>query len=108
MDPELQIALGVLFYGNTDYDRAKDCFESALAVRPRVRSAFCLRVLIERELKVIPGLPAVEQTRLMSFQWRETRGSPRRIQGSAQSTTDLHPSYLQRWRSLWVILISLP
>ncbi|OAX33288.1 TPR-like protein [Rhizopogon vinicolor AM-OR11-026] len=35
VDPETQIALGVLFYTTTDYERAKDCFESALSQRPR-------------------------------------------------------------------------
>jgi peroxin-5 len=34
MDPDVQIALGILFYTNNDYDRAKDCFETALTVRP--------------------------------------------------------------------------
>lgn len=38
VDPETQIAIGVLFYTTTDYERAKDCFESALSQRPRVSS----------------------------------------------------------------------
>lgn len=35
MDSEVQIGLGVLYYTNGEYGRAKDCFESALAVRPK-------------------------------------------------------------------------
>ncbi|KAJ6500063.1 hypothetical protein C8R47DRAFT_1110301 [Mycena vitilis] len=34
MDADVQIALGILFYTNSEYDRAKDCFESALSVHP--------------------------------------------------------------------------
>ena len=38
MDPEVQIGLGVLFYAKGDFERAKDCFEAALAIRPNVRA----------------------------------------------------------------------
>jgi peroxin-5 len=34
VDAEVQVALGILFYTNSDYDRARDCFQSALSMRP--------------------------------------------------------------------------
>ncbi|KZT29021.1 TPR-like protein [Neolentinus lepideus HHB14362 ss-1] len=35
VDPEVQIGLGVMFYTRSDFDRAKDCFEAALSMRPQ-------------------------------------------------------------------------
>lgn len=66
MDPDVQTALGVLFYASSEFDRAKDCFEAALTVRPKVN--FLERYAGILRLNGIPGLPAVEQTRVLAVE----------------------------------------
>jgi peroxin-5 len=62
-DPEVQMALGVLFYSNADFEKAKDCFESALHSRPDV--CFYLRkgvTLALTSTNISAGLLTLEQT----------------------------------------------
>ena len=99
VDPEVQIGLGVLYYTNGEFGKAKDCFESALALRPKV----CYTSSRRADTQFMVGLSFVESIRVFPVKWQQARRGSWGLPTGTPVATNLYTCYLQRGRSLYVI-----